>query len=117
MDEFLKNRLGLRLHPNKKNLNRADIGIDFTGFIIKPGRTYLRQTSINGCKQKIRAWELNGSSVDKASLKKVSESLNSYLGMLRQVNGYNARKSLCQRVKNLFLQADLEWTKVKLNSQ
>ena len=55
MDNFLKARLGLRLHPNKKHLNRADSGIDFTGFIIKPGRTYLRQTSLSGCKSKIRA--------------------------------------------------------------
>jgi retron-type reverse transcriptase len=49
IDEFLRSRLGLRLHPNKKHLNRADSGIDFTGFIIKPGRTYLRKSSLSGC--------------------------------------------------------------------
>ena len=113
MDDFLRSRLGLHLHPNKKHLNYADAGIDFTGFIIKPGRTYLRQTTVSGCKQKIRAWEHNGSPVDAASLEKVSHSLNSYLGMLRQVNGYKARKSLCQRVESLFLQADGACTKVR----
>lgn len=116
MDNFLKTRLGLRLHPNKKHLNRADSGIDFTGFIIKPGRTYLRQTSLSGCKRKIRAWERRGSPVDPETLEKVSQSLNSYLGMLRQVNGYKARKSLCCRVESLFLQADGECTKVRTSS-
>ena len=89
-------------------------GIDFTGFIIKPGRTYLRQTSLSGCKRKIRAWERKGSPVDQETLEKVSQSLNSYLGMLRQVNGYKARKALCCRVESLFLQADGHCTKVKV---
>lgn len=113
MDEFLKSRLGLILHPRKKHLNRADTGIDFTGFIIKPGRTYLRQTSLSGCKRKIRAWERKGSPVDAETLTELSQSLNSYLGMLRQVNGYKARKSLCQRVESLFLLADDGCTKTK----
>jgi len=112
IDGFLNSHLALRLHPNKKHLNRANIGIDFTGFIIKPGRIYLRQTSLSGCKRKIRACKLNGSPVDKDSLDSLSQSLNSYVGMLRQVNGYNARKKICQRVENLFLKADADCTKI-----
>lgn len=113
MDSFLKSRLGLHLHPRQKHLNRADTGIDFTGFIIKPGRTYLRRTSLAACKRKITAWERRGSPVDTETLTRLSQSLNSYLGMLRQVNGYNARKSLCQRVESLFLLADDDCTKLK----
>lgn len=116
MDDFLKSSLSLRLHPNKKHMNHVDKGVDFTGFIIKPGRTYLRQTSLSGCKRKIRAWEREGAPVDPESLQKLSQSLNSYLGMLRQVQGYNARKSLCQRVGSLFLQADEDYTKVLAGS-
>jgi hypothetical protein len=78
MDQFLKSTLGLHLHPGKKHLNRADTGIDFTGFIIKPGRTYLRQTSLSACKRKIRAWERKGSPVDPETLEQLSQSLNSY---------------------------------------
>ena len=115
MDDFLMSRLGLHLHPRKKHLNRADMGIDFTGFIIKPGRTYLRQTSLSGCKRKIKAWERQGSPVDPETLERVTQSLNSYLGMLRQVNGYRARKALCRRVESLFLRADAECTKVKVS--
>jgi len=112
MDEFLKSKLAIHLHPNKKHLNLVETGIDFTGFIIKPGRVYLRQSSLAKCQQKIRAWERNGSPVDTETLKDISQSLNSYLGMLRQVNGYNARKSMCRRVESLFLQADGECTKI-----
>jgi retron-type reverse transcriptase len=113
MDEFLQSKLSLHLHPNKKHINLVDRGFDFTGFIIKPGRVYLRQTSLSKGKQKIRAWERKGSPIDPETLTDMSQSLNSYLGMLRQVSGYNARKSICQRVESLFLQADGECTKVK----
>ena len=83
------------------------------GFVIKPGRVYLRQSSLSLCQQKIRAWERKGSPLDNDTLKDMAQSLNSYLGMLRQVNGYNVRKSICQRVGSLFLQVDDNYTKIK----
>ena len=43
--------------------------------VIKPGRTCLRQTSLSGCKRKIRSWECQGSPVAPKSLEKVSQSL------------------------------------------
>lgn len=112
MDEFLKANLALRLHPNKKHIGLADSGINFCGFIIKEGRTYLRRTSLDKCHQKIRAWERKGSPIDPETLQDITMSLNSYLGMLRQVDGYNARKAICDRVGSLFLQVDDEYTKV-----
>lgn len=116
MDDFVFSKLALRFHPNKKHINLADKGIDFTGFIIKPGRTYLRKTTLATCKQTIREWELKGSPVDAESLDDLSHSMNSYLGMLRQVDGFKARKSLCKRVESLFLTADAGCTKVISNS-
>jgi RNA-directed DNA polymerase len=113
MDIFLKTNLAIRLHPNKKHINMADTGVDFIGFIIKPGRTYLRRTSLDKCHQKIRAWEHKGSPIDPATLQDISMSLNSYLGMLRQVDGYNARKAICDRVGSLFLQPDDAYTKIR----
>jgi RNA-directed DNA polymerase len=113
IDQFLQETLAIRLHPKKKHINFADKGIDFTGFIIKPGRTYLRQTAVINCKQKIRAWERKGKPIDPEALDDLAESVNSYLGMLRQVDGYNARKSVCKRIESLFLQADEDCTKIK----
>ncbi|MFP4465298.1 MAG: reverse transcriptase domain-containing protein [Alphaproteobacteria bacterium] len=112
IDGFLQDRLALRLHPGKKHLNRAETGIDFTGFIIKPGRVYLRQTSLARCKHKIRGWERAGGQIDPETLTRLSASVNSYLGMLRQVNGYRVRESLCARIESLFLNADEECTKI-----
>lgn len=114
IDGFLQDRLSLHLHPNKIWLNRVDKGIDFVGFMIKPGRTYMRTHSLNRCKQKIRSWELRGAPIDEESLINLSRSMNSYLGMLRQVNGYNARKSICNRLGNLFMHSDEEFTKLRL---
>ena len=113
IDQFLQEKLLLNLHHKKKHLNLANKGIDFTGFIIKPGRTYLRQATVDHCKQKIRAWERKGAPIDPESLKNLSEGVNSYLGMLRQVSGYNARKKICKQVESLFLLSDPEGTKIK----
>jgi hypothetical protein len=113
MDEFIKSNLAIHFHPNKKHLNLIDKGMDFIGFIIKPSRVYLRQTSLSKCQQKIRAWEQHGSPVDTETLEDISQSLNSYLGMLRQVDGYNARQAICRRVESLFLQVDSRCTKIK----
>lgn len=112
MEIFLRDHLGLRLHPHKKKLHPAAQGIDFVGFVIKPNRTYLRNMSLSRCKQKIRAWEHKGSSMEPEGLVKLGESVTSYLGMLRRVNGYRARKSLCGHFNNLFIYPDAEFTKL-----
>lgn len=113
MESFLFERLGLRLHPHKKKLHPASQGIDFVGFIIKPNRTYLRNMSLTRCKQKIRGWERDGCPLEPERLTKLGESVTSYLGMLRRVDGYRARKALCGRFNNnLFIYPDSEFTKL-----
>ena len=114
IDNFLKKKLLLQLHPNKKQLNHAHTGINFVGFIIKPYRTYLRQSTLSNCKNAIRKWKEKGSPIDINSAQKLSESVTSYLGMLRQVNGFNARKTLCTKITNLFVRCDREYTKIFL---
>lgn len=113
IDCFLKDKLALRLHPNKTQLNLVHNGFDFVGFIIKPGRVYLRQTSLLRCYQKIRAWERAGRPIDEETLKDFSNTMTSYLAMLRHVNGYRVRTSLCRRVEGSSLLADLECTRIK----
>jgi RNA-directed DNA polymerase len=112
MEILLRDTLGLQLHPKKKRLYPAHQGIDFVGFIIKPGRTYLRNYSLSRCRHKMRSWERNGAPVDAQTLNALGQSVTSYLGMLRQVDGYRARKSLCQRLHNLFIYPDSDFTKL-----
>ena len=42
----------------------------------------------------------------------VVASVNSYLGMLRHVNGYNARRKICQRLEWLGYPSDSQMTKL-----
>lgn len=112
IDRFLNEKLGLKLHPNKVHLNLVHHGINFTGFIIKPGRCYLRRSTVAGCKHKIRTWEKKGCPVDKESLQALGQSVNSYLGMLRHVDGYNARRAICDRLNTLFVHPDVNCTKI-----
>ena len=112
IERFSHETLGLRLHPNKKRIYPVAQGIDFVGFVIKPGRTYLRNMSITRCKQKIRAWERRGAPVDKETLSALAQSVTSYLGMLRQVDGFRARQSLCRNFRSLFIYADEECKKL-----
>lgn len=113
VDLFLQEKLSLHLHPNKTKTNLVQNGFDFIGFVIKPGRTYLRQTSLSRCYQKIRAWERAGSPVDAETVQELADTVTSYLAMLRQVDGYKARRSLCRRVgHNLFIRADADYTKI-----
>lgn len=113
VDRFLQEKLSLHLHPNKTKTNLVQNGFDFIGFVVKPGRTYLRQASLSRCYQKIRAWERAGSPVDAETLQELGDTVTSYLAMLRQVDGYKARRSLCRRVgNNLFIHADADYTKI-----
>lgn len=113
VDRFLQEKLALHLHPNKTKTNLVQNGFDFIGFVVKPGRTYLRQSSLSRCYQKIRAWERAGSPVDAETLQELGDTVTSYLAMLRQVDGYKARRSLCHRIgNNLFIHADADYTKI-----
>ncbi len=110
--EFLMARLRLRLHPNKIKLNLVEHGINFIGFIIKPHRTYLRRSTLASCKKRIRTWKQHGSPLDAPTLDGLGQGVTSYLGMLRQVNGYKARTALCTHFDNLFIRADVQLTKL-----
>lgn len=112
IDRFLGERLRLRLHPRKTQMNLLERGLNFIGFIIKPGRCYLRRSTVGACKHRIRKWERGGCPVDPASLLALCQSVTSYLGMLRQVDGYRARRAICGRVESLFVRSDAAFTKV-----
>lgn len=112
IDAFLLDHLRLRLHPSKIWLNRADAGIDFVGFVIKPGRVYLRRSTVAAAHARLSRWERQGSDLDERVLSRIACSLTSTLGMLRAVDGYTARRKLSARANGLFLRADEACTKI-----
>lgn len=79
---FVEDNLGLKFHPNKKEINHVDYGVNFTGYIIKRHCRYIRKSTLHNCHRK---------------LKNISDTndllpvINSYLGMLKHTNSYKER--------------------------
>jgi len=112
MEAFVRERLGIRFHPNKKSVQPVHRGFRFTGFVVKPGRTHLRPGTLDRARAKIVAWEEAGRPIDKNSLSALSSSVTSYLAMLRRVSGFRERQSLCRFAASLFIYPDADFTKL-----
>ena len=83
INNYLQKNLGLNLHPKKIYLQNTNKGLPFLGVIIKPHSIYpgkrIRQNFINALRQAKQT-------------KKGIESINSYLGMMKNYNSYKFRK-------------------------
>jgi hypothetical protein len=84
MIKFVQNNLKLNFHPNKKEINLIDHGVNFVGYIIKPYCKYLRRTIINNLYKKCK---------EKKDFNSLRATVNSYFGMLTNVNGFKERKN------------------------
>lgn len=82
MAVFVKNALNVRFHPNKKEINKVEHGVNFVGFIIKPYCKYIRKSTVRNAYIKISDLERSPA---------LRASVNSYLGMFRCANAYNER--------------------------
>jgi len=105
LDNFAHSSLSIALHPKKTSINKIEHGVNFVGYIIKPWRKYVRRSTISNLMRKMED-PLFWKEAD------VKASVNSYLGFLRHVNGYGARKKICQRMEWLGYESDQELTKV-----
>ena len=112
LTEFLKSRLSLELHQNKKLINKVSKGIDFVGYVIKPNHIILRQRTLKRIFNIIKKYKANKEWYLEEQKRKYINTINSYLGMLRQSNGYNLRRKICIESINLFISCDEEFTKL-----
>ena len=78
---FLKDRLKLKLHPDKVSIKTLFSGIDFLGWVHFPDHRVLRTVSKNRMFFKIGKNPCN-------------ESLQSYLGLLKHGNAFKIRQSI-----------------------
>ena len=115
LTRFLKERLALDLHQNKKSVNKIERGIDFVGFVAKPYRTILRQKTLKRIFKMIREQKKNPLWYTPEEQQKFAASINSYLGILRNTNGYRLRQIICLQCINLFVSCDEKFTKLKIN--
>ncbi len=79
--KFLRDELGLRLHPGKVILRKYCQGIDFLGYVILPHHIVLRT------KTKKRIWRKLKNGVS-------SQGLVSYLGVLAHANSFRLAQKM-----------------------
>lgn len=113
INNFLLSRLSLSLHLNKKEINLTGKGINFVGFILKPYRKYIRNSTVSNVKKIIRALSRQSEYPNPKSMKD-RNCLNSYFGMFRQVNAYRLRKKLCKMTNGADLIADADFRRFRL---
>jgi hypothetical protein len=89
IEEFLKQKLALELHPDKWLIEDAGKGIDFLGYVIKRTHILVRRRVIKNLKEKLYEFQK-----DHTDLKYVLSCINSYYAHFGHANSYNLRKSL-----------------------
>jgi len=87
--KYLKNNLGLTLHPRKIYIQKFNIGIPFLGVFIKPKRVYAgRRIKNNFIKNLYTIEKKKTFGMEDISV------INSYLGMMINYNTYRLRRKL-----------------------
>lgn len=110
IDDFLQDNLQQRLHSVKKLVNKISVGIDFVGFVLKPGRIFLRQHTIKNIFRTLK----NHAITDSHSIIDLRATINSYLGMFKSLQGFLLRRKLCQAAASIFLGYDEDCSKLRL---
>lgn len=104
MCEFVENKLDIKFHPNKLQINTVDTGINFVGYIIKPHRKYLRRTTIDNLYSRANP---NLNFLD------IRPTVNSYLGMMRNANSYKERQKFSKSMAKNGFYFDKDLTKLE----
>ena len=101
IDNFIKEKLKMSLHPNKISIRKCSQGVDYLGYVILPKATVLRTKTKRRIlkKIKLRIKEYKNKKIDKFFL---TQSINSYLGVLSHANSYKLKQKLKQSIKESF---------------
>lgn len=101
LQAFARDRLRLAFHPRKTHIQRAEQGIDFVGWIIRPHARYLRRRTIRRAHHALRIGAEN-----------LPASINSYFGLMRRANAYRQRCRLADKARTAGLRPNPALTKV-----
>lgn len=89
--------IGLQLNENKFYLQHYSKGVEFTGFVVKPGRAYICNRVIgNFYRSIIRLNHVQNSEQAENAV----HSVNSYLGLLGHANTYAIRRKVLGMIDN-----------------
>ena len=92
-EQFLKEELGLTLHPKKIYLQPAKNGVPFLGAYIKPNYIMAGKRVLKNFMQKARGYEklAQNHKPSKEELNEIQASINSYLGIMRHYKSWRFR--------------------------
>lgn len=93
IDQFLREKLDLELHPDKIIFGKFRSGIDFLGYIVFPYHIMPRTKTKKRLLRKIKA-KINEFKSGQISEEKMNQTIQSYLGYLGHANTYQFRKEL-----------------------
>jgi len=88
ISEFLHNKLHIKLHPKKQQIQSTSHGIPFVGYFIKPWGVTVRRNVVKTLKNKIYGWNMS------KDIEAMIPSINSYLGHLGKAKSGRLRHHL-----------------------
>ncbi len=109
--EFVKKELNIEVHPKKTHINKINVGMDFVGYNVKPNRILMRPRTLKRIHFAINNWNTSTEKYTPEALKKFCATLNSYLGMLVNLNCYKIRQHIIPK-DTIFIQFDENFNKV-----
>ena len=104
----------MELNHKKKNINTLERSFDFLGLVIDRNHVYLRKRTTNKCKQLITKWQNDKNRTEREVLEDFRNSINSYYGLLRHVDGYRIRKDIAKMINSEKIKPDKNYTKMKI---
>lgn len=115
---YLKDNLGVTLHPKKIMLQRCESGIKFTGLVCKRGRIYVGNRTVANFENLVCYINRNIESVDLLTLEKYVTSINSYLGLMQHTNSYAIRRRILKKLdkkfyKYVYIRAHMNSVRIK----
>jgi hypothetical protein len=97
IQNFLRKRLKLELHPDKVEIRRYTKGVDFLGYVAFPHFRLLRKKTEKRMYRKLGR-VIAGYQQNRIAKERAEASLNSYLGILSHADAYR----LSEKMKNDF---------------
>lgn len=94
LESFLRDKLLLTMHKDKRYLQPVSHGVLFVGTYIKPGRKYLSNRTVGKMKERCEGYRrrLETGDFDICDLQHMEQVLNSYLGFCMNKQTYNFRR-------------------------
>ena len=100
MAKFLKDELGITLHPKKVYLQHYSKGVKFIGAVVKPYRNYIGNRTVDNMRKTISRYNKIADASDDILpyVEPFVSSINSYLGFLIHHKSYNIRAEAMRQV-------------------